>query len=66
MPTNQAPSHQEPEKLLFSIEEAAEMLSVGRTFMFDLIKRKALKTCKIGRRTLISKSALEAFINDLG
>jgi len=55
------PSHPEQTKLLISIEEAAELLSIGRTLMFDLVKRKAVKACKIGRRTLISKSELEAF-----
>tara|TARA_R100001086_G_C11845803_1_gene260187 strand:+ start:2432 stop:2608 length:177 start_codon:yes stop_codon:yes gene_type:complete len=49
-------------KLLFSIPEAANALSVGRTSIYSLINGGKLQTIKIGRRTLVPAKSLETMI----
>jgi excisionase family DNA binding protein len=39
--------------LLVSINDAAQMLSLGRTSVYGLIKDGRLATVKMGRRTLV-------------
>jgi excisionase family DNA binding protein len=59
-----------PTRLAYSISEACELLSVGRTTLYSAIKNGGLKTCKVGRRTLVTAEALqlwlEALPNSLG
>jgi excisionase family DNA binding protein len=50
-----------PLKVLFSIEEAASALSMGRTTLFALIRKGDIAAVKIGTRRLIAASELEAF-----
>jgi excisionase family DNA binding protein len=51
--------------LLCTVEEAADMLSIGRTKTYRMIASGELRTVRIGRRRLVPVSELEAFINDL-
>lgn len=51
------------DKLLFSIAEAATALGLGRTSVYNFINSGDLKTVKLGTRTLIKVSSLEALIN---
>jgi excisionase family DNA binding protein len=53
------------DRLAFSINEACEILSLGRTFLYSAIKRGDLKTCKAGRRTLVTAEALQLWIESL-
>lgn len=48
-------------KVLNSIEDAARILSVGRTTIFALIKEGHLHSVKIKNRTLLATSELESF-----
>ena len=41
------------EKVLASVKEAKEALSVGNGTVWKLIKERRLETVKIGRRTLV-------------
>lgn len=50
------------EKLAYSIEEATDALGVGRTHMFDLLRRGEIDSIKSGRRRLIPVSALRAYL----
>jgi excisionase family DNA binding protein len=59
---SQATSNQ---ALLLTVEEAARLLGVGRTMMFDLIGRGDIKSVRLGRRRLIARRSLEAFVDDL-
>ena len=43
---------------LLSIDEAADALGIGRTSTYALIDRGALRSLKVGRRRLISTSAI--------
>jgi excisionase family DNA binding protein len=49
-------------KLAYSVLEACDQLSIGRTTLYGLIKSGDLQIRKVGRRTLISAKSLEAFI----
>jgi excisionase family DNA binding protein len=46
-----------PDRLL-SVEEAARELGIGRTLVYDLIAKGELQSIKVGRRRLVSSSAI--------
>lgn len=50
------------ELLLVSVGEAARRLSLGRSFVFELLGSGALNSIKVGRRRLIPVVALEDFV----
>jgi excisionase family DNA binding protein len=50
-------------KLAYGVTEVAELLSVGRTTVYELIRTDQLRTLKIGTRRLISHEDLEAFVD---
>lgn len=47
---------------LLSIDEAQSLLSIGRTKLYELISNGDIKPLKLGRRSLIRASDLQAFI----
>ncbi len=49
-------------KLVYSVDEAAVQLSIGRTLAYDLIRSGQLRSIKIGQRRLIVWNDLEAFV----
>jgi excisionase family DNA binding protein len=49
-------------KLALSIEEAATAVSIGRTLIFEEIRNERLIARKIGRRTVILKADLDAWL----
>jgi len=51
------------ELLLVSVGEAARRLSLGRSFVFELLAAGDLASIKVGRRRLIPVGALEDFVN---
>jgi excisionase family DNA binding protein len=55
----------EPPRCL-TVEQAAQLLNVGRSMAYDLIRTGRLRSVKIGRRRLIPRSALDALLADLG
>jgi len=48
--------------LLVSPERCAELLGVGRSFVYALLAKHQLESIKLGRRRLIPRAALETFI----
>lgn len=50
------------EKMVYSIEEAAEQLGIGRTMVYSLLRRGELTSIKIGSRRLIRRTDLETFL----
>jgi excisionase family DNA binding protein len=52
-------------KLLLSVEEAALVLSVGRTLLYDLVMRREIFSVKVGRSRRIPMSALQEFVGHL-
>jgi len=50
-----------PEQILLSKRQAAQVISISVRTLDKLIQSKKLSTHKIGRRVLISRSAIERF-----
>lgn len=51
-----------PDQLLFTTDEAAHVLSVGRTTIYLLMRAGALKPVHIGRSCRISRGELERYV----
>ena len=49
-------------KLLLTVPEAAHLLSIGRSRCYDLVLSGQLRSLKLGRRRLIPREALDAFV----
>lgn len=47
--------------LLLRVEAAAILLGIGRTTMYELIRRGEIPVVRIGRRTLVHRDDLERF-----
>lgn len=52
-------------KLLYDVEEAVEVTSIGRSRLYELMASGALESVKCGRRRLIPAEALERFVEGL-
>lgn len=50
------------EALLVSVDRAAQLLGISRTEVYRAVARRELPACRVGRRRLISRRALETFI----
>jgi excisionase family DNA binding protein len=53
------------EKLLLTVEETAQRLSIGRTRAYELVLCGALESVKIGRSRRVPVEALESFVASL-
>ncbi len=49
-------------RLLISVPEAAELLSIGTTFAWELVHQGTIPSVKLGRRVLIPRHSLERLI----
>ncbi len=52
------------ERMTFTVEEAAKMLGIGRGLAYEAVRRGEIPTVRIGRRLLVSRSALERLLAD--
>lgn len=52
-------------KILYSVEDTAAALSMGRTTIFALIVEGQIKSVKIGKRRLVAASEIEAYVERL-
>lgn len=50
------------DRLALSVTEAAEALNVSRPTVYQLMRRADFPAFRVGRRTLISRSGLERWI----
>ena len=55
------PNHQ----LLLSVEEAADVLRLGRTRTYELVMARKIQSVKVGRRRLVVRSSLLDFVQTL-
>jgi excisionase family DNA binding protein len=51
-------------KLLLTVEEAAEALSLGRTLVYELVMRKKIASIKVGRARRIPVTCLQAYVSE--
>lgn len=49
-------------RLAVSVDEAARMIGVGRTFLYAAIAKKELKSAKVGGRRLVTADALRSWL----
>lgn len=54
------------EKLAYTVSEAASLLSLSRSLMYELINAGKIETVKIGRARRITKAQLDRFLAELG
>ncbi|WP_034221042.1 excisionase family DNA-binding protein [Actinotalea ferrariae] len=55
-------AHYNTEKLLISVEEAAERLDIGRTLLFELIRTDQIRTIRVGRLRKVPVESLHEFV----
>jgi excisionase family DNA binding protein len=51
--------------LLVTVEEAAQLLRLGRTRTYQLVMAGQIRSVKLGRRRLVVRSGLEDFVGQL-
>ena len=51
--------------VLLTVEEAAELLRLGRTTTFELVMRGDIQSVKIGRRRLVIRDGLDHYVAEL-
>jgi excisionase family DNA binding protein len=52
------------DRLSYSPAEAAAVLGLSRSGVYELVRAGRIKVVKVGARTLITRTALEAFLAD--
>ena len=52
------------EKLTLSVPEAAKIVGVSQSKMYEIVKIKGFPTIQIGRRLLVSAKGLERWIEE--
>ncbi len=52
----------EQERLTLTIEEAGALLGISRALAYELVKRGELPSLRLGRRVVVPRKALEAFV----
>lgn len=52
-----------PTRLAYPVADAAELLGVGRTYVYELMGRGELRSFTVGRRRLVAHDDLVAFID---
>lgn len=50
------------DRLVFTVEEAAQLLGISRSFAYEAVQRGEIPSMRIGRRVLVPKAALERFL----
>ena len=51
-----------PAKVLLTVEEVAEAMGLGRTYVYELVMRREIRSIKLGRKRRIPVTALEEFV----
>lgn len=51
-------------KMVYSVPEAADILGVSRSRMYQLVKIQGFPTVQIGRRLLVSAKGLERWVEE--
>lgn len=54
-----------PERLAYRVGEAAEVLAISRSRFYELVAEGRIRTLKEGARTLVRRSELERYLDDL-
>lgn len=49
-------------RLLYSVDEAAALMGIGRSLLWELVMRREIDSIKVGRSRRIPVAALHAYI----
>lgn len=55
---------EQPERLTYTIEEAARLLGISRGSAYEAVRRGELPVLKIGKRLLVPRAVLERILTD--
>lgn len=58
-------NHENPERVLLTVEETAELLNVGRTKAYTLVRSGDIASVRIGRLRRVPKSAIDDYTERL-
>lgn len=50
------------DRLVYTVEEAATLLGISRSFAYEAVQKGDIPSMRIGRRILVPKAALERFL----
>jgi excisionase family DNA binding protein len=53
---------EQPERLMYSVEEAADLLGISRAGAYEAVQRGEIPHLRIGRRILVPRSALHRLV----
>ena len=51
------------DRLVFTVEEAAKLLGISRSFAYEAVQRGDIPSMRIGKRILVPKAALQRFLH---
>jgi excisionase family DNA binding protein len=51
------------DRLVYTVEEAAALLGISRSFAYESVQRGEVPSMRIGRRILVPKAALQRFLD---
>jgi excisionase family DNA binding protein len=51
--------------MLVTVEEAAEILRIGRTTAYELVMGGKLQSVKVGRRRLVVRQGIQRYVSEL-
>jgi excisionase family DNA binding protein len=54
------------DRLVFTVEEAAQLLGISRSFAYEAVNRGEIPSMRIGKRILVPKAALERALAQFG
>lgn len=60
MPYSEPPI--EPDRILYSVPEAARLMSIGRSTLYQLMANGELPSVKIGTRRLVARNSIDAYV----
>ena len=62
LPTSAGAVSPVEDRLVFTVEEAAQLLGISRSFAYEAVKQGEIPSMRIGRRILVPKAALQRFL----
>jgi excisionase family DNA binding protein len=54
------------DRLVFTVEEAAQLLGISRSFAYEAVQCGDIPSMRIGKRILVPKAALQRFLESSG
>ena len=58
------PSHEKRNQHVLTVEEAGQMLRLGRNSMYSAIARNEIPAIRVGRRLLVPRAALDRLLSE--